>query len=78
LGQSSADTEDEESTPKTAVEAVLFSPSDANQLITGTLEGSVTIWDIPTHVSIFLVSMLGKASFSITHGEAKYVAIILN
>ena len=49
-GPSSADG-DEESAPKTAVEAVLFSASEANQLITGTLEGTVTVWDISTHVS---------------------------
>ena len=36
---------------KTAVEAVLFSPADQNQLITGTLEGCITIWDVSTNVS---------------------------
>lgn len=48
-------TEDEndevESSTKTAVEAILFSPADGNQLITGTLEGVVTIWDVSTRVS---------------------------
>jgi WD40 repeat protein len=46
---SSADDEDAEA--KSAVEAVLFSPADPNQLITGTLEGAITVWDVSTHVS---------------------------
>jgi hypothetical protein len=45
------DSDEVESTSRSAVEAVLFSPADPNQLITGTLEGVVTTWDISTHVS---------------------------
>ena len=41
-----------ESSTKTAVEAILFSPADGNQLITGTLEGVITIWDVSTRVII--------------------------
>jgi hypothetical protein len=44
------DSDEVESTSRSAVEAVLFSPADPNQLITGTLEGVVTTWDISTHV----------------------------
>ena len=39
-------------TPKTTtVEAVLFSKLDQNLIITGTLDGIVTTWDVSTHVS---------------------------
>jgi hypothetical protein len=44
------DNDEVESSTKTAVEAILFSPADGNQLITGTLEGVVTIWDVSTRV----------------------------
>lgn len=36
---------------KSTVEAVLLSPPDQNILITGTLEGTVSIWDIASQVS---------------------------
>ena len=43
---------DESDIPNTTtVEAVLFSNADQNIIITGTLSGIVTIWDVSTHVS---------------------------
>ena len=65
---SAAEDDDEESTPKTAVEAVLFSTSETNQLITGTLEGTVTVWDISTHVS-WAVVILSSSTRLPSDGE---------
>lgn len=35
---------------KSTVEAVLFSPAEQNLLVTGTLEGNVSVWDISSQV----------------------------
>ncbi len=54
----SAAKEEEEEEPTTAkgVEAVLFSQPEQNQLITGTLDGSLCVWDISSQVKLeFLV-----------------------
>merc|ERR1719511_25195 len=61
----SSNTQDSESdTPSTTtVEDILFSSCDHNVLITGTLNGKVTIWDVSTHVS--------KHSINIGEGVVK-------
>ena len=47
----SRETEESDMPNKTTVEAVLFSNLDQNTIITGTLSGIVTIWDVSTQVS---------------------------
>ena len=47
----SGKTEESDMPNTTTVEAVLFSNADQNTIITGTLSGIVTIWDVSTQVS---------------------------
>ena len=50
-GSSNSQDADSDKSIKTTVEAILFSNGDHNLVVTGTLSGKVTIWDVSTQVS---------------------------
>merc|ERR1719400_321553 len=50
-GSSTSQDADSDQPIKTTVEAILFSNGDHNLVVTGTLSGKVTIWDVSTQVS---------------------------
>ena len=62
-GGSNTQDSDSDTPSTTTVEDILFSSCDHNVLITGTLNGKVTIWDVSTHVS--------KHSINIGEGVVK-------
>eukprot|EP00095_Tigriopus_kingsejongensis_P003273 maker-scaffold675_size187964-snap-gene-0.28 protein:Tk03273 transcript:maker-scaffold675_size187964-snap-gene-0.28-mRNA-1 annotation:"hypothetical protein DAPPUDRAFT_187565" len=59
----SKDEDSEEVDSKSTVEATLFSKPEMNLLITGTLEGTINIWDLASHVS--------RQAFSVGTGITK-------
>ena len=49
-GKSGQSSSSEESEGKSTVEALLFSPTDKNLLVSGTLDGHVSVWDVSSQI----------------------------
>jgi WD40 repeat protein len=49
-GETESSDDNPEETNTSGIESVLFSSPEINQLLTGTLDGTLTVWDLSTQV----------------------------